>query len=473
MKKQILFYIIILLIAIPSIFAEDIIINSEDWRDVYSATLYGSLTDVTTNFLVSDKHGALILNAISKSSEIRIFSSKKDPFIVGYESIVRSKGYTVDEVNYERFNLELAELLNINNFIVIDDSYGYNAISVAPYAAVSNSYVIFADRTNIKKVNAFLEDQTINQLLIYGIVDREVRETLQQYNPEIINKEGDRFENNIEIVKKYQEIKESKQVILTNGEFIEKEIMSGVEPVIFIGSNNVPNNVKEYIQGSAIDIGVLIGNELVGTATTIRRQVGISVFVKFAQGARATEGAISQVEALDMFYLPTYILNIELDDIKYNKATDILEVSIRNTEEQALYLKGTYSLTDSEEGKQTVGDINSVFLDGNELKTFTYDVEKLPEGDIKGEVYILYGESKISLEKILDDEFEVSTIEIFDRCDIDIENLVYSKTRKSFLLDVINLVDFKCYVDVELIDIFYNDELITLGSEEVVLLDAL
>jgi len=67
----------------------------------------------------------------------------------------------------------------------------------------------------------------------------EVLDALSRFVPEIINENGDRFLNNIAIVKKYREISPSKQVILTNGEFIEQEIMSGAEPVIFIGGSNI------------------------------------------------------------------------------------------------------------------------------------------------------------------------------------------------------------------------------------------
>ena len=128
------------------------------------------------------------------------------------------------------------------------------------------------------------------------------------------------------------------------------------------------NKIKDLIKSSDIDVGVLIGNELVGTATFIRRQLGISVFVKFAQGARAPKGRISQVEALDMFYLPIYSLNIEVDSVKYNRATNQLEVTLKNTEDQAAYFIGTYSLTASDGARQTVGDIGANFIDGNELK---------------------------------------------------------------------------------------------------------
>jgi len=448
--------------------AQRTIINSEDWRDVYSAMLYSNLQGETADFLVSDKHATLILNAIPKTESIKAFSSKKNPFIIGYESILENRGYSAEEFVYDSFNLQLAGLLDVSNFIIVDDSYGYNAVSVAPYAIASESFVLFADRTNIGQVDDFLSGIVVNNLIIYGHVDREVKDTLQKYNPEIINIDGDRFLNNIEIVKKYQEIKHSKQEVLTNGEFIEKEIMSGVEPVLFIGTNNVPDTIKEYIQGSEIDIGILIGNELVGTATSIRRDVGISVFVKFAQGARDPKGAISQVEALDMFYLPTYILNIEVDSIKYNKATSMLEVSVKNTEDQAVYFKGTYSLTDSSGFKQTIGDISPIFLDGNELKTITYDVEPMAEGKITGDVYIIYGESKGSMEKVLDTSFEIETVEILDECDIKINNLIYDKRGKSFYVEIENIADITCYADVELVDVLLDGELKNLGSEDIV-----
>jgi len=468
MKKLYLSLIIFMFLLINICSAQRIIVNSEDWKDVYSAMLYGSFNGETTDFLVSDKHATLILNAIPKTESIKAFSSEKNPFIIGYKSILENNGYSAEEYIYDGFNLELAKLLDVSNFIIIDDAYGYNAISVAPYAIVSESFVLFADRTNIRDVDNFLSDRVVDNLIIYGHVDREVKNTLQKYNPEIINKEGDRFLNNIEVVKKYQEIRHSKQAILTNGEFIEKEIMSGVEPVLFIGTNNVPDSIREYVQGSEIDIGVLIGNELVGTATYIRRNVGISVFVKFAQGARAPKGAISQVEALDMFYLPTYILNIEIDSIKYNKATNMLEVSIRNTEDQAVYFKGTYSLADSAGFTQKVGDISPIFLDGNELKTITYDVEPMAEGKITGEVYIIYGESKGSMEKVIDTTFEIETVEILDKCDIKINSLVYDKRKKAFYVELENIVDVTCYADVELVDILLNGELKNLGSEDIV-----
>ncbi len=471
MKKLIL-CILITMFFLMEICSANTITNSRDWKDVYSGMLAGSLTGEDTNFLVSDKHGILILNSISKESEVTVLSSRRNMFVIGYETIIENRGFqSVNEIFYNDFNLEIGEeLVDITRFIVIDDSYGYNAISVAPYAVASNSWVLFADRNNIRDVEAFLADRDVNNLIIYGHVDREVRTRLAGYDPEIINIDGDRFLNNIEIVKKYQEINHAKQTVLTNGEFIEKEIMSGLEPVIFIGSNNVPDAVKEYVPTSEIDIGVLIGNELVGAATTIRREVGISVFVKFAQGARAPDAAISQVEALDMFYLPSYILNAEIESVVYNIATGMLEVTIRNTEDQAIYFKGTYALRDANGNiYPTFGDIDAIFLDANEIKTLTYDIEEqLPEGDLVLDAYVIYGESKGSMEKVIDDEFTVEFVEVYDECKIeDISVVFYDTSRKAFYVEIENIGDVRCYADVELYDVVVEGELTTIGSDVI------
>jgi hypothetical protein len=443
-----------------------VIVNSELWADVYSVLQYGTLKGVTASFLVSDRHATVILGQIGQTEQIWAISSTVLPHVVGYEEILTARGYTAQEFKFENINLEMGRLLpEVNKFIVLDDSYGYNAIAVAPYAAITGSYVLFADGDNIDDVTEFLSERDVESIIIFGQVDREVRDALSSYDPEIINREGDRFLNNVEIVKKYMEVSPAKQVILTNGEFIEQEIMAGSQPVVFIGTNNVPTAIRDYITSSDVEVGVLIGNELVGTATSVRRDLGISVFVKFAQGARQPEGRISQVEALDMFYLPTYDLNLEIDNIKYNRATNQLEVTLRNTEDQALYLIGTYGLTDSVGTQATVGDIGSNFIDGSQLKTFVYDVQELADGKLMVEVFIIYGESPGSLEKEIRMVLEVGSVEVIDNCKVQINEVSLNMRSKQFLVEVENIGNAECFTTIELIDLIVAGEKGTYASD--------
>ncbi|MBS3130918.1 hypothetical protein J4212_00640 [Candidatus Woesearchaeota archaeon] len=431
-----------------------ILSNSEDWKDVYSVMQYGVLAGKQSNFLVSNRHSTIILNSIGANERLWVISSEKVPFVVGYESLLRSRGYNAEEFTYENINLELAKKLeNTANFIILDPSYGYNAVSVAPYAAITKSYVLFADADNIGDIDDFLQDRNPESLIIFGNTDREVTSALSRYNPEIINKEGDRFLNNIEIVKKYKEKSNARQVILTNGEFIEQELMSGSEPVVFIGTNNVPVAVRDYIRSSNIDVGVLIGNELVSTATFVRRELGISVFVKFAQGARNPQGSIAQVEALDMFYLPVYNLNLEIEGIRYNRATNQLEATLRNTVDQAIYFIGTYSLTGADGNRQTVGDIGANFIDGNQVKTLVYDVDALPEGKISADVFVIYGESPGSLEKEIRLSMDAESVRVLDECQIAINDVSFNKRSRNFAVDVENTAQVDCYVDIEIVNL--------------------
>ncbi len=459
--------------------------NSADWQDVYSVLSYANLIGRGGVFLVSTRHSTLLINQLNTQNNYLIVSSSENPYVIGYESVLQSRGFNeVDEIRVNNVNLEMARRLpeTVEDFIILDDSYGYNAISVAPYATISKSYVLFTNQRNINQVYNFLQSRNVNSIIVYGQVDRSVKERLEEYNPDIIN-EGDRFLNNQEIVDRYQEFhsqingEPKRQAILTNGEFIEQEIMSGVEPVVFIGRANVPEQVREYIQKSDIDIGILIGNELIGSATFIRRELGISVFVKFAQSARAPTTAISPVEDLDRFYLPRYILNLDIFTVRYNRLANQIEVTYQNLVDLSAYLKGTITLR-FEDGTQLVGDENAIFIDKSEFKTIIYrekangDPLDEMQGDITAEVFTIFGESPRSLEYQLRKTVTVETVDILDEAEIEFGKVLYDKRSGKFLVEIRNIGDVDAFVDLEVIDLLINDELVTFGADEVIFIEA-
>ena len=220
-----------------------------------------------------------------EETEKEYFKNTKDWQNVYSRALYRViKGLTPIDFKDEQNNMYYAEQLSSNNYVLVNTVDYYDAVSVAPYAALTKSYVLFADSKSIDGILDFLNKQDVRKLTLYGDFESEVRNKLDKFDPIVINK-GGKFENNIEIVKEFKKIDDKKQALLTNGEFIEAEIMSGSQPVIFIGQDNVLQITREYITNSNIEAGILVGNELVGTATVVRRQTGISVFVKFAQGA--------------------------------------------------------------------------------------------------------------------------------------------------------------------------------------------
>ena len=465
-----LFLIIGLLISITSLISAEeftnIISNSENWQDVYSIMHYANLKNVEGDFITSTEHGTVILNGINKENKIKVITSKDNPYLFNYKETIESQGFQgVEEITVEDANLELInDLPEIQNFILVGDSFGYNAIAVIPYAILTDSWVFLANRLNAQEIDFILSERNVKKVLIYGYVDREVRDAIEKYNPEIIDNE-DRFQDNIEIVEKFLAIQPTKQALLTNGEFIEKELMEGKEPIIFTGKENVPDQIRDYLKDSMIEIGVLIGNDLINTATNIRRSTGISVMVKFARGARSQQSGISAVEGLDLFPLPTPTMNLELHSVKYNKINSQLEVTYKSSSNIPIYFKGTITVKSDTESIK-VGDTQPTFITPENFKTVIYPLELKSLENLSAEIYTIYGDSKSSSDRILKKEIDIGVIEVLDKCKIEIKDLKYNKQSKSFIIEIKNLENANCWVSVELEDVLTGYTKKTIGTEK-------
>jgi hypothetical protein len=463
-----------------------VLINSADWKDVYSGMLYANLNNYQGYFLTSTRHGTIILYSIPKGPDpVEIISSRTNPYVLNYKSILENGGYNnVEELKVGNGNLELLELLpNINKFIIIDPSYGYNSISVAPYALLGKYYVLFADQRNINQVVRTMDDRSPTEVIIYGQVARQVKNALEKYNPTTINT-GDRFDNNIEIVKLYQKLytklngQPRRQAILTNGEFIEDSVVAGKDPVLFIGYSNVPEQVREYIKNSELQVGTLVGNELIGTATFVRRQTGLSVFVKFGQGARVPQGVVAQVEDLDRFPIPTYPLSLEIITASINTATNNLEITYHNPGRIGAYFHPLLlTITDEEKSAVIPDESPSEYIEANSYKTTIHplvdaDANKIElVGDnLTLEVNTIYGESPKSLEQTLQKIVNVERVSIFDEAEIDIIDVSYAKSGSKFLVKVKNVGTVDAYVTAEIHDLDVNGELLIVGADGILLL---
>lgn len=151
---------------------EQIVTNSADWIDVYSAMCYANLNGLDSNFVNSPEQGKIITSVLDRSKPVHLFQSTKEPISAGYKSYLENEGFTVSSVTNsdsgKELNIELAEKIDTTKYIILDDSYGYNAISVVPYSIVSKSCVLFADSENIDEVYKFLKARNPD-IIIYGM----------------------------------------------------------------------------------------------------------------------------------------------------------------------------------------------------------------------------------------------------------------------------------------------------------------
>lgn len=157
---------------------DQVVINSADWQDVYLGAHYAGFNNIKSNFLISSEHAPVLLQTLDTNKEnILLVESDKSPYAFRYKNVLESAGFTVDEIisSGTPLNIELAKRANTSDFIIVDDSYGYNAISVAPYAALEKNFVLFANKDNIDELYSFLEANGVGRIIIYGYSDIEVR----------------------------------------------------------------------------------------------------------------------------------------------------------------------------------------------------------------------------------------------------------------------------------------------------------
>jgi len=185
--------------------------------------------------------------------------------------------------------------------------------------------------------------------------------------------------------------------------------------------------------------------------------------VKFAQGARIPQGQIANVEDLDRFPIPRYALSLSIFSIKYNQISNTIELTYHNDVDQATYFKGTITLV-SNEGTQTIGDIEPIFIDGQEYRTVVYPVEAMT-GNITATIFTIFGESKKNFEYSLRQTLSVETVTIRDEAQIVLKSLTYDKARGLFRLEIVNTGKVDAYVTLEIINLLVNNIATNFGSK--------
>src|SRR3989344_2466884 len=146
--------IAIFCILLPSVTAVDqVIINSQDWKDIYTGLLYAQLTGKDAHFIAEKTQGLQLINeVIDKNKKDVLLIESENPVAIGYKSHLENAGFTVEKYlssDPYQTNLEFAKKAggenDVHSFIIIDGELGYGAVSVASYALLNHAFVLFAD----------------------------------------------------------------------------------------------------------------------------------------------------------------------------------------------------------------------------------------------------------------------------------------------------------------------------------------
>lgn len=396
----------VLLLLMVSLGFSIVVVNSMDGRDVVSGVYYGAISGEEVVFVPPAYSEDIVYGKIGMNKEVVLIESSSNPIIVGMKNSLENKGNSViliSSIDPYETNLQLAGSSRAERFVLVDPVYGYNTISVLAYAKENGMYLLFVDNKNMEGVLGFLEENSPEEVLVYGYMDEEVKLALGEEEiayTEINN--GDKFLDNMEILGEYFGMYPSKkQVIFSDGNAFEDTIIAADDPVVLISpviSTDTYNFVKEKVREGQIKVGLVVDAEYAQTAydlkTTINNELGseeLSVLVKFGQSTG------QGVESVDLFPLRGPIIGLEVTKAEYNTATGMLEVTYGNTGNVPEYVKSQIVVSLDGGYAETIGDQEPFMIGREETLGRGYALE-VEEGEIVVEITALYGSSMKSTE---------------------------------------------------------------------------
>jgi len=418
--KRLLF----LLLAIQLSFSTAVV-NSLDGRDVVSTIYYAAYTNDDIVFVTPVYSEGTVYGKTGSGKDVLLVQSADNVIITGMKNELENKGNTVEVITSEdpyETNLLLAERSGAKKFILVDPVYGYNTVSVLAYAKLNSMYLIFVDKNNLDSVMGFFESNNPSDILIYGYIDSEVKNSLDENRilyREINN--GDKYDDNMEIADMYFEQNPSKQqVVVSDGNSFDDTIAEGNDPVVFI-SQLVPLSVYNYMKEKAvsgqIQVAMVVDQEYAPAVydmkESINHEVGeevLHVIVKLGEGTDTSGAGMEQVP---LFPLPGPVLGLTIKSAEYNTLSKELEITYENTGNAPEYVRSQILVFVDGNYASTVGDDEPFALGRSEKLGIGYPVE-IEEGSITVNITSFYGSSKKSVEHGIQTIMSAGRVEFSD-----------------------------------------------------------
>ncbi len=441
-------------------FAEDMVaINSMDGRDVLSGIFYANAKGIPVKFMPVPGGNADVFAAKAGSNHEIMLIQGSLPVSSFVEGALAGKNNTVtlySSTDGGSTNLDLAKKSGAASFIVVDSAYSDSAISVMPYAAKIKAYVLLTNKDNVAQIKEIIGNKKV---IIYGLVDQQVKAELASLNPEIIGKGEDKYEDNIVIASRMMREFSISRALVVDGSFVEDAMTAGDQPIILTG-RLVPQVTYDFIKQSVRDnklSGVmLVGNELVVPIYDMRERMktefadeGLNktfgITVKFAQ---VIPSAGTGVLTLDTFRMPSYKPVLKITETAYNTQSKKVMVSVDNQGEGAAYYTMEVRVKVDGADFKSFGGQETRLIERGETQGSEYalDLSTVPEGTVTASVLVKYGSFKKSLEEFTSFDGQLTTISYTDSSNVTVQMARYDAEKKSVLVTIKNNGAEKAYV---------------------------
>ncbi|HDP74217.1 MAG TPA: hypothetical protein ENN46_04680 [Candidatus Woesearchaeota archaeon] len=441
--------------------ADIILINTRDWQASFSAMQLASILSKPTKIIFSDEQMIRYINTVRLRSVLVIQEGRKSSQRI--ETLLRGKGtyYTVaGKSDLEGLFQDMYETGEIKGFYVV------------PGNDASFSLVSLASALREEKVHLFAESQNINDI-IDSVSGKECRvvalsgtDWIEQVPCGERTIKDTKYDLSIFFSEKILSETETRQIIITDGRFIEQGFFQKSSPVVLIGKSFIPESIEKHIaEEEQIEFIVLVGNEIIPLVSALKTRIentykrSISFIVRFGK----TSAEDDQISALDIIFTNLPEPQLALVRAIYNTVSEELILSLREEGNVKTFAVGSVDAEDSGQEQVQASDENPFEIMPGETITRAYalGLEDIAEAIVS----FLYGETPQDFDKKLEfSHNQIQQIEIEDFSEIGIEKAIYIREIDAFVVYLKNSEESRTYARGRISSLNINGQDITVAS---------
>jgi len=470
-----------------------VVVNSEDWKDVYAGLQYAEQQDKNAFFTRSSSASG-VLSDIGAAENYTLIQSENEYFLQNLDNQMETRGMEITESIEIESNADLVDE-DEENFIVVPENDPSAALPSSSLARSINGTVIIATDENTDQVEEILDEQA-EQVIMVGEFTTSLQNSVESFADEHYDNPNN-FELSVEIAERIEEEEEFSSALITDGRTIEGDLVSGQNPILITGSNFLAEETAEYIiQNENIQTTEFIGAGLGSVAQDLNSEANendrdIGVFVKFGS---ATPGDNFQEEVLglDMFPLPTGELDLSITLAQYVPDQDIFLAGYTNQGSSSVHASSIITILDNDGNEITgISDEDTQFIPGESTEIIAYDLdidaEQIEENGA-AEFTTNYGNSPDNLNEVIESEEEgvfepprtmpISLVDVEDQSQVEIEEATYIENRDRFEIQVENIGEVTAYtranilgIEIEGVERFFSSDINQLESGETAILE--
>ena len=440
---------------LPAVHGEVVVINSKDWKDVYYGVLYANYNNYPVYFTNSPNPAGLF-NVLPKQPVILIESN--DRYIPNLESQMRLRGYNIVQKITVTNSYRDLKPEEVNSYYVVEEDFPYLSLPAGALAMANRAWVLIVNDNNVNDIASMLANAQV--VVGVGNFKRSIENAISQYFDKRVTGNS-KFEISAKLGEEFLKVNRIPQVIITEGNYIEVDLLKGFSPVLLVGTNLLPDEVLDFITSNGIKTVIAIGPQLTYIGEKIREKTNekVSVLIKFGQ---STPGISGEIYALSMFPLPKLELKLNILSAVYDPENKKLMIQFSNEGQTGLYEFTTFRVIKNDEEIASGGDSEAVFIGAGESVWRSYDVLLTDlTGNITVEFYTSYGESPKNLDSYLTQagkfgppfSLPLKISEIKDQSKIEVLEVKYYKSSKRFGIKVKNTGNVKAVVIIKLLNV--------------------